>query len=213
MDVLLIRHANMAGDPQGYYSPPVQGCLSPQGEAQAAALARRLDGARIDAIYSSPLGRAVQTAQALALPRGLRMAILPWLVEWLPAPALQKGDPARFEETLKAAARLRPEESWKTAAGEGVFEMANRIVPGWLDLLARHGVRAGHGGYLLPDEAAQLRLAVVSHGATLGVLLSHILGIPMQPFPPLHLKETACATIEFVRRADVWYPALRLESA
>src|SRR5258708_30329370 len=63
---LLIRHAvndyvkthRLAG-----WTPGVH--LNEDGQAQAAALGQRLAAARIDAIYSSPLERSVETAQAV----------------------------------------------------------------------------------------------------------------------------------------------------
>ena len=210
MQVYLIRHGNIAGDPHRHYVPPVEGCLSETGVAQAARLGTALAGVRFDAVYASPLGRAVQTAQAVADPQGVKIHVLPWLVEWRPAHIMEGGDPANYEAMMKAAADLRPEESWKTPAGEGTFEMAHRIVPGWIHLLSRHGIRAGHGGYLLSRADDAQRIALVAHGGSLCVLLAFILGIPFQPFAPLQFAETGVAVIDFVRRKDVWYPALRL---
>ena len=208
MQVDLIRHGNMAGDPHQFYTPPVSGCLSEKGVAQAASLGRALKGIKFDAVYSSPLGRAIQTAQSFAAPEGIE--ILPWLIEWRPAHILNGGDAANYETMLKSAATLRPEESWKTVAGEGAFEMANRIVPGWLEVMGRHGIRAGHGGYLLENPDNAQRVALVAHGGSLCVLLAFILGIPFQPYAPLQFTETGVAVIDFVKRLDVWYPALKI---
>ena len=62
MKLILVRHAKMAGDPYAEPSSPVTGCLSPEGIAQAEALASALAGTPIDAALSSPYGRAVETA-------------------------------------------------------------------------------------------------------------------------------------------------------
>lgn len=210
MQVYLIRHGNMAGDPHRYYEPPVDGCLSEKGVAQAASLGRALASVKFDAVYASPLGRALQTAQSFADPQGIKIKVMPWLVEWRPAHIMNGGDAANYESMLKSAAVLRPEESWKTAAGEGAFEMAHRIVPGWLGVMASHGIRAGHGGYLFEKDDDTQRIALVAHGGSLCVLLAHILGIPYQPFAPIQFMETGVAVIDFVKRVDVWYPALKL---
>ncbi len=65
-DLLLIRHAtnDWVGDRLAGWTPGVH--LNEPGQAQAAALAERLAVWPISAIYSSPLERAVETAQAVA---------------------------------------------------------------------------------------------------------------------------------------------------
>lgn len=210
MQVYLVRHGNIAGDPHRHFVPPVQGCLSEKGQAQAASLGRALAGVKFDAIYASPLGRAIQTAHSFADPAGVKIDILPWLIEWRPAHILNGGDDANYEKMMKSASELRPEECWKTEAGEGTYEMAHRIVPGWIQVLKRHGVRAGHGGYLLDNEQDAQRIALVAHGGSLGVLIAFILGIQLRPFAPIQFAETGVAVIDFVKQLDVWYPALKI---
>jgi broad specificity phosphatase PhoE len=70
-ELLLIRHGRVAdGGATGGGADPD---LSPDGHAQAQALAQRLSPThkRLDAIYSSDLGRARQTAAPLAAAHGL----------------------------------------------------------------------------------------------------------------------------------------------
>ncbi|TFW31245.1 histidine phosphatase family protein [Duganella callida] len=66
--ILLIRHGETAWNAvrrlQGHIDIP----LNAEGERQAAALARALAAEKLDAIVSSDLQRAVQTAQAVAAP-------------------------------------------------------------------------------------------------------------------------------------------------
>ena len=211
MELYLIRHGNMTGDPHLHAEPPVEGCLSETGERQAAALAAALADVRFDLVYASPLGRAVQTAQALADPRGLTVGTLPWLVEWRPAPELMGADNAKFEEMMKAAGEIPPEQTWKTFAGEGVCDMAGRIIPGFLKLMAAHGAAARHGGYVLDDPDDDTRIALVGHGGSLGVLLAFFLGIPINPRSVIGFTETGTAVVHFRRRIDVWYPVLRID--
>lgn len=74
-DLLLIRHAtnDWVGDRLAGWTPGVH--LNAQGRGQAAALAERLAAWPIQAIYSSPLERAVETAQAVAAGRGLEIVV------------------------------------------------------------------------------------------------------------------------------------------
>lgn len=210
MKFYFIRHGRMTGDPHRYYQPPVSGCLSPEGEVQATALGRSLSGITFDRIYASPLGRAVQTAQALQRIPGQKIEIKEWLVEWRPAHIMNGGDPANFEQMAKAAAVLRPEMTWKTPAGEGALEMAARLVPGWIELLASLGVEAGHGGYLKIDPQDERTIALVAHGGSLGHLLAYVIGVPIRPNPPISFLETGVAVVKFVRQGDVWYPQLEI---
>jgi len=213
MQIYLIRHGNSAGDPHRHTNPPVTGYLSETGQQQAARLGAHLRDVTFDAIYASPLGRAIQTAQAVADSRKLPVQLVPWLIEWRPAHIMTGDDPANYENLLAAAAQRRPETSWQTEAGESTFEMAHRIVPGWQALLAKHGIQPGHGGYLFANPSDAQRLALVGHGGSLGVLLAFILGLPLQPYAPLAFRETGIAIIDFVKRVDVWYPLLRIDSA
>jgi probable phosphoglycerate mutase len=68
--ILLIRHGETAWNAvrrlQGHIDIP----LNEEGERQAAALARALSGEALDAIISSDLQRAMQTAQAVAAGHG-----------------------------------------------------------------------------------------------------------------------------------------------
>ncbi len=208
----LIRHGNMAGDPHRHERPPVQGCLSANGMRQAADLQKNLSPVEFDAVFTSPLGRAVQTSQALRRRPGKAIEVLDWLIEWRPAAIDGEMDPARFEELLRNAARLRPEQAWKTPAGEGALDMAARIVPGWIACLDALGVRAGHGGYLLDNPADERNIAWVAHGGSLGVLLGFILGIPFAPYRPIQFSETGVAVLNLVQQADVWYPALEIKA-
>ncbi|MEX0777940.1 MAG: histidine phosphatase family protein [Phycisphaeraceae bacterium] len=210
MEIYLIRHGDMAGDPHACYEPPVSGCLSVLGRQQVDALARALAEVRFDRVFSSPLGRAIQTAQPLASQSDAAIELLPWLTEWRPAPVMGECADADFESILAAAAKLRPEECWKTPAGEGTLEMAHRIICGFVKLMTQLGAPPGHGGYLLNDPDRPQRIALVAHGGSLGCLAAFLLGIPIRPYAPLALAQTGVARFTLEPRADVWYPLLHL---
>ena len=80
--LLLIRHAHnnyletgrLAGRTPGVH-------LDEQGRGQAQALARRLAGLPISAIYSSPLERAIETLQPTAAAAGLGINVIEDLIE------------------------------------------------------------------------------------------------------------------------------------
>lgn len=80
-EVLLIRHGETAWNAvrrlQGHLDIP----LNEEGERQAEALGRALRDVPLDAIISSDLLRARQTAQAIAAPHGMNVGIEPGLRE------------------------------------------------------------------------------------------------------------------------------------
>lgn len=71
IEIILVRHGETAWNAerriQGHCDIP----LNAEGERQAAALARELASEALDAVFSSDLRRAAQTAQAIASPHGL----------------------------------------------------------------------------------------------------------------------------------------------
>lgn len=64
--VTLVRHGETARSRLSEYSGRLDVALTATGRAQAASVARRLAGSGIDAVLSSPLERARDTAQAIA---------------------------------------------------------------------------------------------------------------------------------------------------
>ena len=79
--ILLARHGetdwNRDGVFQGHADPP----LNEAGREQARELARRLRAVHIDAVYSSDLRRAYQTAEIVAAAKGLSVVAEPGLRE------------------------------------------------------------------------------------------------------------------------------------
>src|SRR5437868_809149 len=121
--VLLVRHGHtpttgklLPGRAKGLH-------LSDKGRAQAAAAADRLSVlSKIDAVYSSPLERARETAAAIARPRGLRVRTERGLLE------ADIGEWTGWE--LKRAARTkewrivqRHPSGFRFPGGESISEM------------------------------------------------------------------------------------------
>lgn len=84
MLLYVIRHAEPIYDPDS---------LTEKGKRQAEALGRRLSVNGLDKIYSSPMNRALQTAQPACELLGLKPEILPWASENLAANDFGFHDP------------------------------------------------------------------------------------------------------------------------
>ena len=72
--LLLVRHGKTEWNESGRYQGISDISLSEEGLRQAEALGQRLAGEKIDAVYSSDLKRAVQTARTIASGRDLEIA-------------------------------------------------------------------------------------------------------------------------------------------
>jgi broad specificity phosphatase PhoE len=206
MKILLIRHAEIAegSDPHAHYEPPVSGCLSPRGEEQARALAGSLRGTTFDRLFSSPLGRALQTAQALGEPAVIE--VLPWLEEW--KPAQNKGIPTRFEDMAGHWNALPPARRLRTPLGESTYAMADRIIPAFVDLLADMGAEHEGDGFRMEPGAGALTLAFVAHGGSLNVLARFLAGLAPSPRPLANLANTACLRFDFSVMGPLAYPVV-----
>lgn len=211
MQILLIRHAKLDGDPDVCPARPVSGCLSPtEGIPQAEALAKNLAPIPIDVAFASPMGRALQTAEIALKDRAVPIKVLPFLREWIPSPELNAANAATFENMVAQDGKRYAEETWKTELGEGCFEMYARICPPFLKELAAVGVHHRMGGFVIEESARDLTVAVFSHGGTLNVLLSFLLGMRPFPFASFGFELTGVATLKFIERNGIFYPMLTI---
>ncbi|MDB5754373.1 MAG: histidine phosphatase family protein [Massilia sp.] len=79
--IVLIRHGETAWNAERRLQGHIDIALNAQGRRQAGAVAEALAGEHFDAIISSDLQRARQTAEALAATRGMQLRIDPALRE------------------------------------------------------------------------------------------------------------------------------------
>ena len=162
----LIRHArstwNAEGRMQGQADPP----LDALGHRQAQALAEGLKTETIHAIYSSPLARARDTAEAIATSQGVSVIYDERLTER----HLGKWTGLTGSEADEQYPELRAQtgrEGWRVAGppeGENLAQLTARATAAFAEILANH---------------PEARVVVVSHGGTLNAYLSHLMGMPL----------------------------------
>jgi broad specificity phosphatase PhoE len=149
--ILLARHGetdwNVDRRVQGHSDTP----LNDTGRAQARALGHELADEQIDAVYSSDLIRAHETARTVAEPRGLDVTAIRDLRERHFGTWEGLTDDEIF-------ARFKPTADSSWGDGETREEMAERV------LAALHRIAATH-----PES----RVLVVSHGGPLRAVLTH----------------------------------------
>lgn len=179
--ILLIRHGEndfvkkhrLAGRLPGVH-------LNERGRAQAAALAQALKDTPIKAIYSSPLDRAMETAQPLAKLLGLRIEKRPPLLE---------TDLGKWEgQSIKRLARTK---EWKVLqetpsqfrfpGGEWMLSQQARLVTEVESLCAKHQ----------PKDT----IAVVGHADPLKLIIAHYIGLPLDLFQRLMIDTASVSTL------------------
>lgn len=191
--VILVRHGetewNIARRFQGHQDSP----LTPDGIAQARALGARLRGERVTALYSSDLGRAMQTAQCIAEFTGHSIAA---------DTRLRERCLGVFEGLCEPDVRARyPDEAeryysrdphFATTEGESALQHFHRCFDALNDLARRH---------------LGQKILVVTHGGTLTNMFRHVTGVPFDIERRFSLKNAAynCFVFENDRwSVDTW---------
>ena len=150
-ELLLVRHGetdwNRDGRFQGHADPP----LNDTGRSQARALADDLARERIDAIYTSDLARARETAELIAERAGVPFVLEPQLRE-IDVGEWQGLTRAEIEERFPEGLSNWREHGHGWERGETSEELAGRVLEAIGRIAARH-----------PDE----RVVVVGHGGTI----------------------------------------------
>jgi broad specificity phosphatase PhoE len=181
--LFLVRHAETAHNRDGLVQGRADNPLSDLGRVQAAALGDRLAHTPLDAVYSSPLQRARQTARAIATPHGLEPIIEPDLIEM---------DIGAMEGLGSAELRARFPEFMKAWLSE---DAGGAVMPGG-ESLAQVQERGTAALARIAAAHAGGRVAVVSHNFVLLTMLCHVLGLPLAQFRRLRQGVASLAVLE-----------------
>ncbi|HET9479867.1 MAG TPA: histidine phosphatase family protein [Pyrinomonadaceae bacterium] len=159
----LVRHGSCCGLGETLWGRTDGVRLNKEGKAEALRLAERFTDVKLDAIYSSPLERALETAEAIA-----RVAKL----EVKQSPAFNEIDfgewSGRSFEVLAAAEHWRRFNSrrsvTKIPGGESFLDVQARVVAELERLSQQHA-----GG----------RIAIVSHADVIKAAVGYVAGTPI----------------------------------
>src|SRR5262245_43490818 len=163
--IFLVRHAEPDWTPDG--RSVLDPVLTPFGRAQARAVAQRLLGERLDALYASPTHRSQETAAALAEATGLRIETLPGLAEiGVAVDGLSQDEVHRY---FVAGARRPLDEHWAGWPGSESFrDFHARVTRAMAEVLGREGIHPiPHPAFCVWKVPARApRIAIVAHGGT-----------------------------------------------
>lgn len=180
----MVRHGATILSAEDRFAGATDVELSDEGRAQTQRLSERLAAETISAVFASPLGRTVETARILAAPHQLAVQTRDGLRE------ISHG---RWEQmTRREVERQFPEEAaeWEKdpytfapEGGESGLAVTARALPVLIDLVRTH-----------PGET----VLVVSHKATIRLLLSSLLGFdPRRYRDNLDQKPAALNIVDF----------------
>jgi probable phosphoglycerate mutase len=182
--VFMVRHGATVLSAEDRFAGATDVELSDEGREQTRRLAHRLSHEKIMAIYASPLGRTVETASILAAPHKLEVQT---------QDGFREINHGRWEQmTRREVEEKFPEEAaeWEKdpytfapMGGESGLAVTARALPALIELVRSH---AGEN------------ILVVSHKATIRLLLSSLLGFdPRRYRDNLDQKPAALNIVDF----------------
>jgi broad specificity phosphatase PhoE len=160
--IFIVRHGSTVLTAEDRFAGSTDVQLSDEGREQTRRLAQRLSSEPVAAVFASPLGRTVETAQILAKPHGLSVQTCDGLRE-ISHGRWEQMTRREVEEKYPDEAAEWEEDPYTFApqGGESGLAVTARALPALLHLVRQH-----------PGET----LLVVSHKATIRLLLSSLLG-------------------------------------
>ncbi len=183
MKILLIRHGRQ-NSPLCNVNVP----LSDEGRRQAELLGKRLKNEQVDAVWSSNLIRAVETAdiinETLNVPREIREDLKE--ISFGDMEGLSDAVIAdRFEDFLRGRAKMEKDMAYP--GGESAADVVSRVLPIMKEIQGR-------------DYET---VAVVTHGGVIRSLVAHYLGMDLAKVPLLagHLENCGITEL-WVRKSD-----------
>jgi len=167
--ILLTRHGHVEGIKPERFRGREPPALTERGRAEAADVARRIAGAwQPVKIYTSPLGRCIETGAAIAKACGIGAEICGDLNDldygawqFKPYEQAEKDDPALF------AAWFATPQLVRFPKGESLQDLAARTANALRLVLARH---------------AKETVVLVGHDSVNRVLLLQLLGLPLSSY-------------------------------
>ena len=183
-EIYLIRHTQAEGNHYRMMQGHWDGGVTALGRRQIDALAERMKGEKIDAVYSSNMYRTNATAEAITRYHAVPLYMDSRLKE------INMGSwEAKFFGNIchshpeEAALFLSKPQFWQVEGSENYAQVSGRAYAALLDIANKH---AGES------------VAVVSHGVTVRCMLSSALNIPLERLEELPIcKNTAVSKLIF----------------
>ena len=180
-EIIIARHGQTEWNVGEVFRGRIDIELDETGAKQAELLADYLSGMKVEAIYSSPLKRALKTAEAIARYHKLEVEIAPGLIdfnygEWQGLPHQEVKD--RYKE-LYTEWTKNPHQV-RVPAGESLHDVRERALDVVDEIITRH----------------EGTVVLVSHRVVNKVLICALLGLDNSHF--WNIKQDTCGITTFV---------------
>lgn len=193
-------------------------CLTVLGKKQAAKAAEHLKNFRIEQIFSSTKGRAMETAEYTAQVLGLDVIPCDFMRElsWGSLdgePLLCDAHPWKLANYFAAEGIPQPDRDWREMEPyrqSAVVREVERVTAGFDAFLAELGYQREEDYYRVMGEDVDKKIAVFSHGGASSAVFSHLFNIPFpQVCAFLHLDYTSVTTVRLSNeKGALIYPKL-----
>ena len=190
----LVRHGATELSAEDRFAGALDVALSDEGRRQAHRLGARLAAEPIDVAFASPMQRTMDTARLIVAPAG---------IEVTPVDGIREIAHGRWEGMRRAdVERLFPEEysryehdpyTFAPVGGESGLQVTARALPALLRIVEEH---------------CDQRILVVSHKATIRLLLSTLLGFDPRKYRD-RLDQSPCA-LNVIDFKNLTHPRLTL---
>ena len=185
--VLLVRHAPVATTGKVLYGREKGHHLTEPAKQETRALAGRLSGSDLRAVYCSPLERTRETAELLSAPHGLSPVTDDRLLEvdygeWTGRPLAELYKLPEWKTVVHGPSRMR------FPGGESPTEAQLRGAAACEELVGRH-----------PDGM----LILVTHSDIIRLLLGFYLGQPLDLWSRLTVSPTSVSVLDFSKKGAV----------
>ncbi len=184
MVLYIVRH----GDPDYEHNT-----ITPYGHEEAKALADWFDHVTLDRIYTSPLGRAKDTAFYTCQKQNLEPMVLPWAEE-----SMDYMRP--FPHDVACSYRFSTEEGVTDFCDfhtDDRLDTLSRLTDSSDEWLASLGYRREGAHYRITDPTEE-RIALFCHGGMGTALTAHLLGMPPAlGFLSMFMTTTSVTTFVF----------------
>ena len=178
----LIRHGETEWNRQQVFRGRIDVPLNQLGRRQAELLGEHFRPHRVDAVYSSPLRRALETAQAIARPHGLEVRTVEGLTDidyggWqgLPREEVERTYPDLYRLWEQSPHLVR------MPGGESLEEVRRRAYAAFSEIRSRH-----------PDQ----NVVIVAHRVVNKVLICALLGLDNSHF--WRIRQDNCGITTFI---------------
>ncbi len=197
--LVLVRHGQTGWNVRGLLQGDADVPLDDTGRAQARALARAIADRRVDAVYSSPLSRALETARTIAAAHGLDVATRAELKE-IGVGIYTGSQPDRIPPDTRTAWSANP----NIPMPSGIPDATGLPDPAHVEGRRFEGeslngvlARGWRGLQELARRHCGQNVVVVTHGGIIQIALTQAHGLPVTRYRTFPVANASQTILEF----------------